>query len=69
MHDTDGISVLDPPKYVRIEGDRAYASIPDHFSYKRAGVQVREDATWTIVAQKRAGGWLIVAWTYSADAH
>jgi hypothetical protein len=69
MGDTDGSSVLGPPTYVRIEGDRAYAAFPDHFSYKRHGVTVNEDARWTFTAERTPAGWRIVAWAYSADAH
>jgi hypothetical protein len=69
MKDTGGFSVLGAPTFVRIEGDRAYAVFPDHFGYRRAGTPVKEDAAWTIVAQDRAGGWIITAWSYTAAAH
>jgi len=66
---TDASSVFDPPTYIRVEGDLAYAVLPDHYRYKRDGVQVNEDATFTLVARKTSAGWRIIATTYSAAAH
>jgi len=67
--DTDSFSVLGPPTFIRIEGDRAYAVFPDHFTYKRHGVRVNEDARWTFTAQNSPTGWHIVATSFSAGAH
>jgi hypothetical protein len=69
MKEKDGFSVLGLPTHLRIEGDLAYAVFPDHFRYKRAGVQVKEDGTWTVNARRTPEGWRIIAWTYSAGAH
>ena len=66
---TDASSVFGPPTYVRVEGDRAYAVFPDHYRYERAGVQVTEDGTFTIVARKSPNGWRIIASAYSAAPH
>ena len=69
MGDTDGFSVLGPPIYIRVAGNRAYAAFPDRFSYKRRGAQIREDARITFTAEKTPTGWRIVALAYTAGAH
>jgi ketosteroid isomerase-like protein len=67
--DTDGFSVLGPPTFVRVEGDMAYASFPDQFSYKRNGRPVREKATLAVVFRKTAAGWRMTSVSYAADRH
>jgi len=69
MKITDASSIFDPPTYVRIEGDNAYAVFPDHYRYKKAGVPVSEDGTFTLVARKTSNGWRIIASAYAAAAH
>jgi ketosteroid isomerase-like protein len=69
MKMTDQVVRIGPPTYIQVEGDSAYAVFPEHFGYKRAGVQVNEEATLTAVARKTANGWRIVSATYAAPAH
>jgi hypothetical protein len=48
--ETEAVSRIGPPLYVRADGDRIYAVFPDTFTYKRGGATVREDLLWTLVA-------------------
>jgi hypothetical protein len=68
MQDTDSHTTLGPPRVVNIEGDNAYAVFPYHFSYKRAGVPMSEDAILAFAAQRSPAGWQIVSMAFSAGA-
>ncbi|HEV2363312.1 MAG TPA: nuclear transport factor 2 family protein [Caulobacteraceae bacterium] len=67
--DTDAVSVIGAPRFVRIVGDRAYAVFPDQFSYKRNGRQIREDATATFVLRRTDVGWRVISAAYAAAEH
>ncbi|HTO05477.1 MAG TPA: nuclear transport factor 2 family protein [Myxococcota bacterium] len=65
---TDPKSRLGATKFIRIEGDRAYVTVEDHFAYKRKGRAVREDLLWTFVATQASGDWKLVSWSFSGGA-
>jgi len=65
---TDAKSKLGATKFIRIEGDRAYVTIEDHFAYKRKGRPVREDLLWSFVATQVDGSWKLVSWSFSGGA-
>ena len=69
LNETDAVSELGAPTYIRVEDDHAYAVFPERFRYKRAGKPVRENGTWTFQASRNSDGWRITAWTYSASSH
>jgi len=65
---TDAKSKLGATKFIRIEGDHAYVTIEDFFSYKRKGKAVREDLLWTFVAVGSGADWKLVSWAFSGGA-
>jgi uncharacterized protein (TIGR02246 family) len=67
--DTEAVSILGPPAFLRVEGDRAYASFPDHFGYKRGGRQIREAGAVTFVLRRTDAGWRAISVAYVADRH
>ena len=50
---------------VELAGDSAYVIVPSVFSFKQAGVAMRESAQMTFTLKKGAGGWLIHGWTWT----
>lgn len=67
--DADGVSIIGPPTFIRVEGGQAYVVFPDKFSYKRNERQIRENATATFVLRKTDAGWRVVSIAYAADRH
>jgi len=63
---SDGVVTLGKPRHVDVAGDRAYVVVPASFAYKLKGKPVKEPASLlTVALQKGAGGWRMVAWTWS----
>lgn len=63
---TDGKVTLGTPLHVDVSGTRAYIVVPASFTFKQKGKQVREmGSTMTVVLQKGAAGWRIIAWTWT----
>ncbi len=48
--ETNVVSKIGPPLYVRAEGDRFYAVFADDYSYERAGAPLHQALLWTFVA-------------------
>lgn len=64
---TNGMVNLSDPKHVDITGDRAYVVVPASFAYQANGKPMKENGSMmTLVLQKNASGWRIIAWTWSA---
>lgn len=63
---TDGVVTLGSPRHVDVTADHAYVVVPADYTFKQRGKPVREIAsTLTIVLRKNAGGWRIMAWSWS----
>lgn len=54
--ETEAMSRIGPPLYVRSDGHGVYAVFPDTYTYKRGGAAVREDLLWTLVAVRTPQG-------------
>ncbi len=50
---------------MEIDGDRAYVVVPSVYTFKQAGVAMRERAQMTFTLKKGGGGWLIHGWTWT----
>jgi hypothetical protein len=50
---------------VEMEGDTAYVVAPSVYTFKQAGVAMRESAQMTFTMKKGAGSWLIHGWTWT----
>lgn len=48
-----------------VDGDSAYVVVPSVYTFKQAGVAMRESAQMTFSLKKSASGWLIQAWTWT----
>ncbi len=63
---TDGTVTLGTPLHVDVTGNRAYVVVPASYTFKQKGKQVRETgSTMTVVLQKGAAGWRMIAWTWT----
>jgi ketosteroid isomerase-like protein len=63
---TDAVVTLHAPMHVDASGDVAYVVVPADYAFKQHGKPVKESRSMlTVVLQKGATGWLIVAWTWS----
>jgi len=56
---------ISAPTRVEIDGDSAYVVVPSVYTFKQAGVAMRETAQMTFALKKGAGGWLIHGWTWT----
>jgi len=64
---TDGVVKLHKPARVTVSGDRAYVVVPSDYSWKQKGKPMQETrAAFSFALSKGAGGWKIIAWTWSA---
>src|ERR1700761_6803321 len=59
---TDPKVAVGKPKALSTTGDRAYAVLPAHYTYKQNGKPVNEPGLWTFSLQKREVGWRITGW-------
>jgi hypothetical protein len=50
---------------VETDGASAYVVIPSVYTFKQAGVAMRESAQMTFTLKNGAGGWLIHGWTWT----
>ena len=50
---------------VETDGAWAYVIVPSVYSFKQAGVAMRETAQMTFALKKGAAGWLIHGWTWT----
>ena len=50
---------------VEVNGDAAYVVVPAVYTFKQAGVAMRETAQMTFTLKKAAAGWLIHGWTWT----
>lgn len=65
---TDAVVTLRTPKHVDITGNRAYVVVPADYTYKQNGKAVKETGSiFTVVLQKGAAGWRIVAWSWATN--
>jgi ketosteroid isomerase-like protein len=65
---TEGKVTLGSPRHVDVTADRAYVVVPADFSYKLKGKVVNETGSmFTLVLQKGAAGWRIVAWAWAKN--
>ena len=63
---TDGVVTLGAPKHVDVTGDLAYVVVPADYAYKQNGKPTKETGSiLTLVLQKSATGWRILAWSWS----
>ena len=65
--DTDAHVTTAKPKALTVTGDRAYAVLPAHYSYKQKGKPVNEPGLWTFSMQKVDGGWRITGWSWASE--
>lgn len=64
---TDGVVALHKPSHVTVSGDRAYVVVPSDYTWKQKSRPMKETrAAFTFALSKGAGGWKIIAWTWSA---
>jgi len=64
----DAVVTLGKPRHVAVTGDRAYVVVPADYTYKQNGKAMKETGSiWTIVLQKSAAGWRIVAWAWAQN--
>jgi len=62
---TNGKVTITAAKHVDITGDRAYVVVPATYSYTQNGKPMKElGSAFTVVLQKAASGWRIVAWSW-----
>jgi ketosteroid isomerase-like protein len=65
---TDGVVTLGTPRHVDITADRAYVVVPADYTYKQKGKVVKESGSMlTVVQQKGAAGWRIIAWAWAKN--
>lgn len=65
---TEGLVTLGKPKYLDINGDRAYAVIPSNYAFKRKGKPVKEiGSMFTFALQKTEAGWRITGWSWAKN--
>ena len=50
---------------VETDGEGAYVVVPSVYTFKQAGVAMRESAQMTFTLKKGSGGWLIHGWTWT----
>jgi hypothetical protein len=50
---------------VETDGDGAYVVVPSVYTFKKAGVAMRESAQMTFTLKSGASGWLIHGWTWT----
>ena len=63
---TKGRVTLGHARHVDITGSRAYVVVPANYFYSLKGKPVREiGSMFTVVLQKGAAGWRIVAWSWT----
>ena len=62
---TAGTVVLGKPLHDDVTGDVAYVVFPATFTFRQKGKSTSQDALFTFVVKKAAGGWQIVAWAWS----
>jgi SnoaL-like domain len=64
--DTDATVTLAKPRHVAITGSVAYVVVPANYAYREKGKLITQDGSiWTLVLNKSAMGWRIVAWSWS----
>ncbi len=54
----------DPKRPPEVTGDRAYVIVPVAITWKEKGKPKKETGYWTVILQKKAGGWVILAHSY-----
>jgi ketosteroid isomerase-like protein len=63
---TDGVVTIGSPRHIDVTADRAYVVVPSDYTYKQNGKVVKETGSiFTVVLQKSAAGWRIVAWSWA----
>jgi ketosteroid isomerase-like protein len=65
---TDAVVTLGTPRHIDVTGDRAYVVVPADYTYKQNGKVAKEiGSIFTVVLQKSAEGWRIVAWSWATN--
>lgn len=65
---SDGVVTLGKPRHVDVTGDRAYIVVPADYAYKHKAAPIKETgSTLSVVLQKGAGGWKMIAWTWAKN--
>jgi hypothetical protein len=64
---TDQMVKIAAPTRTDVSGDQAYVVVPAVFTFKEAGVAMREAAQMTFALKKSPGGWLIHGWTWTGS--
>ena len=62
---TDEKVTLSPATRVETSGRDAYVVVPGVYTFKEAGVAMREIGQMTFALKEGAGGWLIHSWTWT----
>ena len=62
---TDQKVTLGAATRVETDGASAYVVVPSVYTFKQAGVAMREAAQMTFALKKGASGWLIHGWTWT----
>lgn len=62
---TDGFVKLGKPLHDDVDGNVAYTVFPATYSWKLKGKPMSEESLFTVVLNKGAGGWHIVAWSWN----
>ena len=66
---TDVVFTLGKPRHVNIEGDRAYAVIPAHYTYNMKGKKAHQAGMLTVALQKGTAGWRMTGWRSEISRH
>ena len=64
---TDPKVTVGKPKALSTTGDRAYAVLPAHYTYRQHGKPVNEPGLFTFALQKRDAGWRIAGWSWGSE--
>jgi len=62
---TEPVVVLSGSPRTEVSGDQAYVAVPVVYTFKQAGVAMRENAQMTFVLKRGAAGWLIHGWAWT----
>jgi ketosteroid isomerase-like protein len=63
---TDGVVTIGSPRHIDVTADCAYVVVPADYTYKQNGKVVKETGSiFTLVLQKSATGWRIMAWSWA----
>jgi hypothetical protein len=62
---TPGALILQKPRHVDVNADRAYVVATGTYSYKLKGKSLKETGALTVALQKGASGWRLAGWAWT----